>query len=826
MNTLLIGLVAVAAGLFLGPLRGVPALPSTLDVPWWAVAVGFVLSGSLIIHVPLASSAYTHTLRELPSVIALVFLSPSAYLWTSILGSGIALLVVQRQRGTKFVFNMGLFAVEVGVAVLTFRAILGSGEPTSPLGWLAALVAMVAAGLLSCGLVTLVIYLAGDGYSPDILREAVTSGLLACVANCGLALLIVVLLVSDPLALVLLGVATAVLFLSNRGYVAFAARYAQLDLLYRFVGSVGATVDLDLTVASVLSEARSLLGAQRAELVVLPDGDRPGQHVVLTDDGVDDRTDFSLRPDVWWSGTLEGQGILIPAGQDRSRSCLPAALTDAMAVRLPIDGVDGVLIVTDRLFTGRTFAKQDLRLFEALAGHAAITLQNARLVDTIRSDAAKRDHDARHDPLTGLPNRREFQESFDAIAADHGGAVVMVDLDDFKEINDTLGHGAGNDVLREIGRRLQSVSDGVVARLGGDEFAVLLPDVDRVGAIASAEGFLEAIRRPVAVDDVFLAVGASIGIAMHPLHGTTSDMLLTHADVAMYAAKVGGTRIEIYAPEPESGRHRRLALAAQMESAIGEGAITLWYQPKCDAATGVCVGVEALVRWIHPLYGLVSPAEILPVAERTGLVRRLTDHLIATALRQQAEWREQGLDLTVAVNITTRDLLDEQLPSIVDSLLTRSGGTSQRLTLEITESGIMRDLDRCLTVLDGLAAIGIKLSIDDFGTGYSSLAYLERLPVSEVKIDQSFVQRLADPSHNSTVLQSTIQMSHQLGLSVVAEGVETEPVLAALVRLGVDVIQGYHLAFPMPAVEIAPWSLAAIRDPRRSRPAGITPRPT
>ncbi|RYV49815.1 putative bifunctional diguanylate cyclase/phosphodiesterase [Pengzhenrongella frigida] len=826
VNGLLLALTAVATALFLGPLRGMSALPSTLAVPWWTVAIGFVLSGAFVIHVPLSSSAYTHTLRELPSVIALVFLSPSTYLWSSLLGSGIALLVVQRQRGSKLVFNMCLFAVEVSVAALIFRVILGSGDPTSPRGWLGALAAMLAAGLLSCGLVTLVIFLSGGGYSPEILREAIRSGLLACTANCGLALLVVVLLVSEPLALVLLGVVVAVLFLSNRGYVAFAARYAQLELLYRFVGTVGASLDLGRTVATVLGEARELLGAARAELYVPADGDRPAQHVVLTADGGLENLSGSADsppPDVWWTASSVGRGVLIAAGQDRTRTRLPEPLTDAMAVQVSIDGIVGVLIVADRLFAGKTFTPQDLRLFEALAGHAASTLQNARLVDLIRAEAAERDHEARHDPLTGLPNRREFQAQFEARAAGRGGAVVMVDLDDFKEINDTLGHGAGDDVLREIGRRLASTADGVVARLGGDEFAVLLPDVDRVAALAFAEEYLEAIRRPVALDDVFLAVGASIGIALYPLHGATGDALLTHADVAMYAAKVAGTRVEVYAPEPENGRHRRLVLAAQMESAIADGAITLWYQPKCDARTGKPVGVEALVRWIHPIYGLVSPAEILPVAERTGLMRRLTDHLVETALRQQAAWRADGLDLTVAVNITARDLLDERLPSIVQNLLTVTGGLPDRLTLEITESGIMRDLDRCLTVLDGLAAVGVKLSIDDFGTGYSSLAYLERLPVSEVKIDQSFVRRLADPGHNTTVLQSTIQMSHALGLSVVAEGVETAPVLVALTALGVDIIQGYHLAYPMPAVEIAPWGLSADRALPRTLPAGAAP---
>ena len=488
-----------------------------------------------------------------------------------------------------------------------------------------------------------------------------------------------------------------------------------------------------------------------------------------------------------------------------------------MAVAVEVDGAAGVLLVTDRLFAGKTFTKQDVRLFEALAGHASSTLRNVRLVDKIRLDSAKRDREARQDPLTGMPNRREFQAQFEAIAGDGGCAVMMLDLDDFKEINDTLGHGAGDDVLREIGRRLEEAADGVVARLGGDEFAILLPRVADVhDALVRAESLIEVIRRPVALHEANLAVGASIGIAMHPLHGDTADILLTHADIAMYAAKVAGTSIEVYLAEPENGRHRRLALAAQMDAAIADGSITLWYQPKTTAGTGTLIGVEALVRWIHPVYGLVAPVEILPIAERTGLMRRLTDHLLETALRQQSLWRAGGLDLTVAVNITTRDLLDEKFPSVVARLVALAGGEPGRLTLEITESGIMRDFDRCVTVLDGLAGIGVKLSIDDFGTGYSSLAYLERLPVSEVKIDRSFVQRLANPDHNPTVLRSTIEMSHLLGLSVVAEGVETEQDLDILTNLGADIIQGFLLGRPMPAASLAPWSRATGDERRRT----------
>ncbi|QTE27967.1 putative bifunctional diguanylate cyclase/phosphodiesterase [Pengzhenrongella sicca] len=775
------------------------------------MALGFALSGAFVIRVPMARSAYAHTLRELPSVLSLVLISPEHYLTACLVGSGLILLVVDRQRGSKFLFNLSLFALEVCVSVLVFRGLLGSGEASDPQGWFAAVMAMIVAGFLSCVLVTLVIYLAGDGYSSEIMRQAIRSGVLACVANCSLALLIVVLLVRMPTALVLLGIAIAVLYLSNRGYVAFVARYSQLELLYHFVGTVGASVDLDVTVVSVLTAARDLTGAARAELYLPADGTRAAAHVILSDRGIEPgpaRSGPGAVP--WWSEAELGTSVLVTSGQNRDKTRLPAELTDAMAVVVQVEGVAGVLIVTDRLFAGKTFTEQDLRLFEALAGHAAITIQNARLVDVIQTEATKRDREARHDPLTGLPNRREFQSRFLAVAAAESCAVMMLDLDEFKEINDTLGHGAGDQVLREIGRRLKLATDGVVARLGGDEFAILLPGVaDLSEALVRGQSLLEEIRRPVALDDANLAVGASIGIAMYPMHGSTSDTLLTRADVAMYAAKVAGTGIAVYTPEPENGRHRRLSLAAQMDAAIADGAITLWYQPKTDPATGRLLGVEALVRWIHPVYGLVAPAEILPVAERTGLVRRLTDHLLETALRQQAVWLAAGLDLTVAVNITTRDLLDETLPLVVQRLVAESGGRPERLTLEITETGIMRDFDRCLTVLTAVAGTGVRLSIDDFGTGYSSLAYLERLPVSEVKIDRSFVERLTNPTHDPTVLLSTIEMSHRLGLSVVAEGVETQPVLDVLVELGVDVVQGFRVARPMAAADIEPWSRAA-----------------
>nr|WP_269205256.1 bifunctional diguanylate cyclase/phosphodiesterase [Motilibacter aurantiacus] len=593
------------------------------------------------------------------------------------------------------------------------------------------------------------------------------------------------------------------MFVGYRVHADLARRYSRVDTLYRFVGTAGASVELDDAVRNVLEAARDLLGAVRAELVVLPGPGQQGIHVVL-------EADQQLRPLVgvqseesdWWRPALEGRAV-IACGQGPDA---PAAGT-AMAAPVSTGGQTvGALLVSDRLFEGEGYRPEDLKMFEALAAHAAMALQNARLVDRLRAEAAARDHEARHDPLTGLANRREFVKRVEAVVEHGRAAVVLVDLDEFKEVNDTLGHDAGDEALREMGRRLAYAAGGHVARLGGDEFAVLLTGIDDAGtALARAADVLDVVRgAPVEVDGVRVFVGGTVGVALVPAHGTTGDELLANADIATQAARAAGVPVELYEPGDEQARRRRLVLAAEMAAAIERGDVQPWFQPKAHAHSGAVCAVEALVRWRHPVYGIVPPNEILAVAERTGLVRKLTDHVLESALAQAAAWAGQGLDIAVAVNITTLDLADDDLPLVVDQLLRETGVPAGRLTLEITESGIMRDPERCLAVLHRLAAAGLKLSVDDFGTGYSSLAYLERLPLNEVKVDRSFVQRLADWKHDDTVIRFTVDLGHALGLSVVAEGVENALAWERLAAIGVDVIQGYHLGRPCPADELAP----------------------
>ena len=623
----------------------------------------------------------------------------------------------------------------------------------------------------------------------------------------------VVLAVVEPRALPLLAVVLTVLFLTYRSYVGLARRYGQLGVLYRFVGSVGNSASRDAAVEGMLREARSLLCAERATLVVRSRAGSSARRTTVDSGGL--RATVESPPGavakMWWAPALGGEPVL------RRRV---GARSDGLAVPLrTVSDEDAVLVVEDRAFEGETFTSEDLRLLEALAGHARVALDNGALVDRLRLLVAQREHEARHDALTGLPNRREFQERVaQALDDGLGGVVVLIDLDDFKDVNVTLGHSAGDALLCRVGARLEELlapgadpagGDALVARLGGDEFALLLRDTNRPDvAHQQVSAMLAALAEPLVVDEVNLLVTGSAGITVLGEHGDDAETLLAHADVALYAAKHAGGGVAIFAPDDDRERHRRLRLAADLAGALTVGALEVWYQPQADARTGAITGMEALLRWKHPVYGWVNPEEIVAVAERTGLMRAVTDQVLGMAVRERATWAAAGYDLAISVNVSTRDLHDAQLPDVVAALLRDTGTPAGRLTMEITEGGVMSDPVRCLAVLDRLAARGVQLSVDDFGTGYSSLAYLERLPVREVKIDRSFVQRLQQRPGDATVIRATVALAHDLHLTVVAEGVESLEVWSALTDLGVDVIQGYHLARPMPGADARSWLTA------------------
>jgi diguanylate cyclase (GGDEF)-like protein len=423
----------------------------------------------------------------------------------------------------------------------------------------------------------------------------------------------------------------------------------------------------------------------------------------------------------------------------------------------------------------------------------------------LRLQSAENERLALHDALTGLPNRTLFRDRVaqNLLAARRGGpqpAVMLMDLDRFKEINDTLGHQAGDRVLQEVAQRLAGVlrESDTIARLGGDEFAILLAGGgSREGAIRVARVVARALEEPVVVQEMALTVEASCGIALAPEHGDDVDALIRCADVAMYRAKSEHTAYAVYTPDGDEEARDRLALAADLRHAGPRGEIELMYQPKACLRTGRVTGVEALVRWRHPRLGLLGPDSFIGIAEQTGAIRRLTLHILDEALRQCAAWQEQGFTVGMAVNLSAHHLLDSDLPSDVAGALERAGVDAGMLELEITEGTVMANPVRAREVTEQLRDMGVRLAIDDFGVGHSSLGQLAGLPVQVLKIDRSFITDMAPGSSAGMIARSAVELGRNLGLEVVAEGVETAEAWEELRRLGCDVAQGYFFARPM-----------------------------
>jgi diguanylate cyclase (GGDEF)-like protein len=440
---------------------------------------------------------------------------------------------------------------------------------------------------------------------------------------------------------------------------------------------------------------------------------------------------------------------------------------------------------------------------------------------------SKSEHQAMHDSLTGLPNRPLFTDRLEsALAATRRNgsslAVMLLDLDRFKEVNDTLGHHYGDLLLTSVAERLAGALREVdtVARLSGDEFAVLLPGADAEATAEVGERVLRILHQSFVLDDVTVDIEASIGIAIAPEHASTAEEIVRFADLAMYAAKDSKTGVVMYEPATLVHQPSRLLLLGELRRALEQpDEIVLHYQPKVDLNLNELCGVEALVRWTHPTRGPVTPAEFIPMAESTGLINRLTAHVLRLAIRQARHWLDDGFEVPVAVNLSPRCLLDTTLLDRVRDLLRAYDLPANLLRLEVTESAIIANPALALQTLTGLHDIGVRLSIDDYGTGYSSMAYLKRLPVDELKVDRSFVMNMTNNDNDAILVRSAIDLGHNLGLSVVAEGVERSDHVAALNELGCDIAQGYHYARPMPPDEISSWIKSHAGDPTGAVPA-------
>jgi diguanylate cyclase (GGDEF)-like protein len=460
---------------------------------------------------------------------------------------------------------------------------------------------------------------------------------------------------------------------------------------------------------------------------------------------------------------------------------------------------------------GLTVALATMTLLAAML-RTGLTFRDVRAFAVARREATT-------DDLTSLANRRLFLRTTDSAIADAHRtgatlALLIVDLDQFKRLNDTLGHHAGDVLLCQVGPRVGAVlRDGdLLARLGGDEFGILLaaPCGDEA-ALRVADRVGEALREPFAVEGLHLHVTASIGIAVYPEHSSDTQQLMRHADIAMYQAKAARSGRALYASDLDTNSRDSLALASQLPGAIESGELELHFQPKARCTDGDVVGMEALVRWRHPQRGLLSPAVFVPLAEQAGLMRDLTRTVTSGALAACRGWRDCGHELHVSVNVSFTDLMDAELPLEIASALALHGVEPGALVLEVTESSILADAARVGDVLARLRALGVQMSLDDFGTGFSSLTHLGTLPVSEVKIDREFVSRMRSDQTAHAIVRSTIQLAHNLGMRVVAEGVEDDETWKELERLDCELIQGYQLSEPLSSAAVELFLAARLK---------------
>jgi diguanylate cyclase (GGDEF)-like protein len=796
------------------PVMDVPAGPWL----WLGTALLFLGANRCTFVVEVRGNAHSYTLTEIPVALGVFLLTPGPLVLAAVAG-GLGAMLVMRRSLLKTLFNLALFGLDTAFAAAIFHTLT---DPTSSARrlWLVAMASVMAAAAVANLCVLLVIKITG---TPGVLRmvpSMLTSGFVQSFVSTATALLMLITLHADPWAPVLVVLLGAIPVAAYRAHAGLSQRHRRLQRLYDFTRQLSHSARPEDAVRATLLQALELLRAAVAE-VHLTDPRSGGPVVVrMTEDSP------TTVPAVLssWDHALAATGeIVVPRGtKDLLQQELLAGLGCRDVVAVPLvsaEGRLGTLVARDRTGETGSFTEQDLSILGTLAMHVSAALTSARLLSELRIEAADKEHQSLHDALTGLGNRSLFAARAQELLAGTGrpAAVLLLDLNRFKDVNDTLGHAQGDRLLQEVAHRLRAaVPDGAtLARLGGDEFVLLVPDPRSTADVVDIAWRLVAtLERPMQLDVLTVSVGAAVGIALAPDHGRTADELLQRADIAMYVAKEARTSaVQLYDHSVDAQSDRRLALAADLRVALDSGQIEVFYQPQCSLSDGRVRGAEALARWQHPEHGFVSPEEFIPLAESVGLIRRLTEHVLRTSVLQVKEWAAQGIDTTVAVNLSAQSLMDVSLPDEVVALLTELDVAPRRLTLEVTEGHIMRDPDRAVKVLERLAGAGIRLSIDDFGTGYSSLAYLRDLPVHEVKIDKSFVMGMTTERSDATIVRSVVDLARNLDLESVAEGVEDLETWELLRGIGCHTAQGYLLSRPVPAAEATRWLLERTARP-------------
>jgi diguanylate cyclase (GGDEF)-like protein len=809
---MLVAAAAVVATLLLPDLTS-----STLPAKWWVlpiVAIAFSVAERTVFHFEFRREAIAFSLSEVPTAFALVYLAPGPAIAARVIGS-LALISFQwRNRYYKLLFNAAVFALEMAISYHVVRWAIGRW-PGSSVALLIALVPATALATIVGSLINSIAIALVDGNARGRLAGELRVSVRLAPMNALTAAAVVAPTLISPW-LVLLSAAPLIAFWSlMKSYGTLEQRFRDLDDLHGFVGRVGHSLNLDEVMTAAVNDIANLLRAQRAAVVVFSP-ERPLRASV----GVELPDLPVTATDHRWVNVMgPRKSQLLDAAECAALGFGGlAAIGDVLCA--PVregESVVGFIAVAQRVGAQGHFRSVDVERLQTLSEQIGPNLRKALLHHRI-------EFEARHDALTGLPNRSSFERIVETEltkehlrSADELAVIMMMDLDRFKEVNDTLGHSAGDVVLNDFAKRIcaQLGPNDVLARLAGDEFALLaFRNLDAVHAMA--EKLVDEARQPFVIDGLDVVVTMSVGVALVTGDVTDASTLLRQADIAMYTAKSRHTGYELYSPEIDRRTPARLSMLGDLRNALERLDLQVFLQPKVDLASGVVIGVEALARWAHPRRGWVAPEDFVPVAEETGLIKQLTDQVLEASIAQLQRLRTMGHHLGLAVNLSTHDLLDELLPERVMRHLEAHDVDPTLLTLEITESSLLIDAPRARTTIDRLNKHGIRLSVDDFGTGYSSLSYLRHLPVSELKIDRSFVANVLFDEQDEVIVRSIIDLGHNLGMQVVAEGVETDEVLNRLKGFDCDVAQGFGICRPVPLDSFVAW-LSSTHYPSRRR---------
>ncbi|MFG3302044.1 putative bifunctional diguanylate cyclase/phosphodiesterase [Micromonospora chersina] len=794
----------------------------------WPLAVlllvAMVAAGLPVLNFTVRRQSLGVTLTEIPLVLAFYLTRP---LTVVVIYTAAAVIthLWHRMGTTKLWFNVARAAAGSSLAVLVLQA-LPPVEGIGPRTWLTLFTAAIMVNVVSitsvAGVYTL---LQGWQTGREAFRKS-PSALLSASINIVAGLIILILITSTWWSLLLLAALIAALTLVYRAYTQFFRQHRTLADMYELSRAVSGSGQDGTLADALLGRVRALLQAEYATLWLPAQGRHP--EVLLTsriaDTGLLDvaPTPAALRERVRRQGStlVLGRG---PVADAELRTALSEQrVKDVIAVPLrsgPV--VIGTLEVANRLGASNSFGRTDVPLLETVAAHAAVALENSRLVDRLR-------HDAEHDALTKLPNRRRVTaavaEAVRIAAPGDVVALLLFDVDRLRQVNESLGHAAGDKVLVEVAERLRACapSSALVGRAGGDEFLVTLRLESTEAALELAGQLREQIRDEMVFDALTLDVDTVVGVAVHPDHGSDAAALLQRVDLAATAAKSVPGSVQLYSPALESRSLRRLGLAGDLRRALDDGELEVYFQPKVTLRDRRLVGVECLARWEHPAHGTVVPDDFVAVAEHTGQLGRLTEFVLRESLRRSRDWSHGEQTLAISVNLAARTLTDQHFPALVRDLLDEYGVPAQRLTLEITEAGVLDGTERPIPTLKRLRDLGVRLSVDDFGTGNSSLAQLRRLPVHEVKVDRSFVQGMATDPGDLAIVNAVVTLSQQFGLTVVAEGVESELTLELLQDIGCEIGQGFLFSRPLPYERLEAWFGAQV-DPETIA-AGELPR--